>query len=314
MMTDDFLFVNKYAPNTIEECILSSEIKKTFISYRDSEKIPNLILYGTSGIGKTAVVLALAKELKMDFMKVNGSNEGRSIDTVRNKISSYASTISLSGKSKKILLIDEADNLTFDAQKALLGIIEETQKNCIYVFTCNYVNKLLPAIHSRASSIEFKIPTKERPKLAAEFFEKLILILNQENIKFEENILVEVVRKYFPDFRRTLHELQRYTSTGKLEISSLGVNISSNILELISFMKDSNFREVRRWVALNSSNDVSLIFRTLYDSMPKVLVPKTIPSLIILLAEYQYKSNFVVDQEINLMACLTEIMGECEFL
>jgi replication factor C small subunit len=313
-MTDDFLFVNKYAPNTIEECILSSEIKKTFISYRDSEKIPNLILYGTSGIGKTAVVLALAKELKMDFMKVNGSNEGRSIDTVRNKISSYASTISLSGKSKKILLIDEADNLTFDAQKALLGIIEETQKNCIYVFTCNYVNKLLPAIHSRASSIEFKIPTKERPKLAAEFFEKLILILNQENIKFEENILVEVVRKYFPDFRRTLHELQRYTSTGKLEISSLGVNISSNILELISFMKDSNFREVRRWVALNSSNDVSLIFRTLYDSMPKVLVPKTIPSLIILLAEYQYKSNFVVDQEINLMACLTEIMGECEFL
>lgn len=313
-MTDDFLFVNKYAPNTIEECILSSEIKKTFISYRDSEKIPNLILYGTSGIGKTAVVLALAKELKMDFMKVNGSNEGRSIDTVRNKISSYASTISLSGKSKKILLIDEADNLTFDAQKALLGIIEETQKNCIYVFTCNYVNKLLPAIHSRASSIEFKIPTKERPKLAAEFFEKLILILNQENIKFEENILVEVVRKYFPDFRRTLHELQRYTSTGKLEISSLGANINSNILELISFMKDSNFREVRRWVALNSSNDVSLIFRTLYDSMPKVLVPKTIPSLIILLAEYQYKSNFVVDQEINLMACLTEIMGECEFL
>lgn len=312
-MTDDFLFVNKYAPNKIEECILSSDIKQTFISYRDSEKLPNLILYGTSGIGKTAVILALAKELKMDFMKINGSNEGRSIDTVRNKISSYASTISLSGKSKKILLIDEADNLTFDAQKALLGIIEETQKNCIYVFTCNYVNKLLPAIHSRASSIEFKIPTKERPKLAAEFFEKLIFILNQENIKFEETVLVELVRKYFPDFRRTLHELQRFTSTGKLEISSLGVNINSNISELISYMKESNFREVRKWVALNSSNDVSLIFRELYDTLPKVLIQKTIPSLIILLAEYQYKSNFVIDQEINLMACMTEIMGECEF-
>lgn len=313
-MTDDFLFVNKYAPNKIEDCILSSEIKNTFLSYRETEKIPNLILYGTSGIGKTAVVLALAKELKMDFMKVNGSNEGRSIDTVRNKISSYASTISLSGKNKKILLIDEADNLTFDAQKALLGIIEETQKNCIYVFTCNYVNKLLPAIHSRASSIEFKIPTKERPKLAVEFFEKLIYILKKEEVEYEESVLVELVQKYFPDFRRTLHELQRYTSTGKLEISALGVNSNSNISELVSYMKDSNFKDVRKWVALNSSNDVSMIFRALYDHLPKVLVPRTIPSLIILLAEYQYKSNFVCDQEINLMACLTEIMGECEYL
>jgi len=156
---NDFLFVNKYAPKTIEECVLPEEIKKVFISYRESKQIPNLILYGSSGVGKTAVVLALAKELKMDFMKINGSNEGRSIDTVRNRISSYASTISLSNTGKKILLIDEADNLTFDAQKALLGIIEETQKNCVYVFTCNYVNKLLPAIHSRASSIHFSIPT-----------------------------------------------------------------------------------------------------------------------------------------------------------
>lgn len=313
-MQNDFLFVTKYAPKTIDECILPEEIKKTFISYRDTRQLPNLILHGTSGIGKTAVVLALSKELGLDFMKVNGSNEGRGIDTVRNKISSYASTISLSNKGKKILLIDEADNLTFDAQKALLGIIEETQKNCVYVFTCNYVNKLLPAIHSRASSIHFMIPSAEKPKLAIQFFERLMSILEQESIEYDKKILVELVQRYFPDFRRTLHELQRFTSTGKLEINSLGANVNANLIELFSYMKEADFRKVRSWSALNSSNDMSAIYRGLYDELPKILVPKTIPSLIIILAKYQYQSNFVVDQEINLVACLTEIMGECEFL
>lgn len=312
-MNDDFLFVNKYAPSTIEECILPKSIKKEFLDYRNTLKIPNLILHGTSGIGKTAVIFALSKELKVDFMKINGSNEGRSIDTIRSRVSSYASTVSLYNQGKKILLIDEADNLTFDAQKALLGVIEETQSNCVYVFTCNYVNKLLPAIHSRASSIHFMIPTEERPRLAYDFFQRIVHILNSENIKFEDKILIELVQKYFPDFRRTLHELQSHTTSGELNISSLGVNINSNIVELISYLKDSNFREVRKWSALNVSNDMSSIFRSLYDELPKVLVPNTIPSLMILLGEYQYKSNFVVDQEINLVACLTEIMGECSF-
>lgn len=312
-MNDDFLFVNKYAPQTIEDCILPRNIKDTFISYRDNQKLPNLILYGTSGIGKTAVILALAKEMNASFMKINGSNEGRSIDTVRNKINTYASTVSLSAHGKKILLIDEADNLTFDAQKALLGIIEETQKNCVYVFTCNYLNKLLPAIHSRTSSIHFSIPSKERPKLAVQFFQKLTDILTQENIEYEEKVLIELVQRYFPDFRKTLNELQRYTSSGKLEISALGVNLNTNISELINYLKDSNFKEVRKWTALNSSNDMTSIFRGLYDELPKCLVPRTIPSLIILLGEYQFKSQFVIDQEINLMACLTEVMGECEF-
>lgn len=311
---NDFLFVNNYAPSKVEECILPENIKKTFLSYKEKGQLPNLILYGPSGIGKTAVILALSKELKVDFMKINGSNEGRSIDTVRNKINSYASTISLSNGGKKILLIDEADNLTFDAQKALLGIIEETQKNCTYVFTCNYVNKLLPAIHSRASSIHFSIPSDERPKLALEFFHRLSFILEKENIKYDKNILIELIQKYFPDFRRTFNELQRFTSTGELIIHCLGGITNSNICELISYMKDSNFREVRKWSAINSSNDMTTIYRGLYEEMPKVLVPKTIPALIILLGEYQYKSNFVVDQEINLLACLVEIMGECEFL
>lgn len=314
MQVNDFLFVTKYAPQTIDECILPDEIKNTFINYRDKKRIPNLILYGPSGVGKTSVILALAKELKMDFMKINGSNEGRSIDTVRNKISSYASTLSLMSNGKKILLIDEADNLTFDAQKALLGIIEETQKNCIYIFTCNYVNKLLPAIHSRASSIYFRIPVKERPKLAAEFFQRLMHILEKENINYDKKILVELVQKYFPDFRRTLHELQRYTSSGELELNALAVSINSNITQLMSFMKDCNFAEVQKWCALNSNDNMSIIFRQLYEELPKTLVTNTIPSAIILLAEYQYKSNFAVDQEINLVACLIEIMAECKFL
>jgi replication factor C small subunit len=313
-MQNDFLFVTKYAPKTVDECILPEEIKKTFISYRDTRQLPNLILHGTSGIGKTAVVLALSKELGLDFMKVNGSNEGRGIDAVRNKISSYASTISLSNTGKKILLIDEADNLTFDAQKALLGIIEETQKNCVYVFTCNYVNKLLPAIHSRASSIHFMIPSVEKPKLAIQFFERLMGILDKEEVEYEKKVLVELIQKYFPDFRRTLHELQRYTSTGKLEVNSLGANVNANLMELISYMKDTDFKKVRSWAALNSSNDMSAIYRGLYEELPKVIIAKTIPPLVILLAEYQYKSNFVVDSEINLVACLTEIMGECSFL
>jgi replication factor C small subunit len=314
MQGNDFLFVTKYAPQTVEDCILPEDIKNTFINYRDNKKIPNLILHGTSGIGKTSAIIALAKELKMDFMKINGSNEGRSIDTVRTKINSYASTISLSSSGKKILLIDEADNLTFDAQKALLGIIEETQKNCVYIFTCNYVNKLLPAIHSRASSIHFKIPAKEKPKLAAEFFQRLMLILSNEQISYEKKVLIELVQKYFPDFRRTLHELQRYTSSGELQINALASSVNVNVSQLLSYMKECDFKEVRKWAALNSNDDMTGIFRQLYDELPKVLVPNTIPSSIILLAEYQYKSNFVVDQEINLLACLTELMGECKFI
>ncbi len=313
-MTSDFLFCEKYKPETIEECILPLDIKNTFLNYRDTKRIPNLILHGPSGIGKTAVVMALAKQLGIDFMKINGSNEGRSIDTVRNRISSYASTISLYGNGKKILLIDEADNLTFDAQKALLGIIEDTQKNCIYVFTCNYVNKLLPAIHSRASSIHFRIPKEEVPQLCVEFFKRMIKILKTEEINYNEDVLIGLTKKYFPDFRRTLHELQRYTSSGELETQALGMSVNSNIEELITYMKDSNFREVRKWCALNTSDDMSRLFRELYEEMPKSLAQPSIPSLILILADYQYKSSFVVDQEINFVACLTEIMGECKFV
>jgi replication factor C small subunit len=312
-MMDDFLWVNKYAPKQIEDCILSKNIKETFLNYAKSKEIPNLILYGTSGIGKTSLIQCLAEELEMQFLKIKGSTEGRYIDTVRNKIQNYGSTVSLTTRGKKILLIDEADNMTFDAQKALLGTIEDLQSNCIFAFTCNYVNRLIPAIHSRAALVHFQIPTKEKPKLAFEFYNKLVSIFEAESIEYEEKVLVQVIQKFFPDFRRTLNELQRYTSGGKLQLDILSSQTNSNIKELLSYLKERNFKQMRNWVAVNIDNEVSQLFHTLYGELSNALLPQSLPQAIITLAEYQYKSAFVVDQEINMVACLTEIMGGCEF-
>lgn len=313
-MNDDFLFVNKYAPTKIEECILPENIKKFFLQIRDTKEIPNLILSGTQGIGKTAGILALSKELKMDFMMINGSEEGRFLDTIRNKVQSFASTVSLTNNGKKILLIDEADNLTHDCQLALRGVIEKLQKNCVFIFTCNYKNKILPALHSRCSVIDFVIPPKEKPRLALEFFTRIKEILKNENIEYEDRVLAEFVQKYFPDFRRTLNELQRFTSTGKLEIGSIGASTQKNIEELMSYMKDRNFAQVKKWTVQNIDNDVSKLYRQIYDELYRCLVPSSLPSAIILLADYQYKNSFVSDSEINLLACLVELMSDCEFL
>lgn len=312
-MMNDFLWVNKYAPTKIEECILTPEIKNTFLNYTKTGEIPNLILYGTSGIGKTSVIQCLANDLEMQFLKIKGSTEGRYIDTVRNKIQNYGSTVSLTSKGKKILLIDEADNMTFDTQKALLGTIEDLQSNCVFAFTCNYVNRLIPAIHSRASLVHFQIKPKEKPKLAFEFYNRLIEILQEEEVEYEEKVLVQVIQKFFPDFRRTLNELQRYSSGGKLGLDILSAQIDSNMQELLAYLKEKNFKEMRRWVAQNIDNEVSQLFHSLYVELSKALIPSSLPNAIITLAEYQYKSAFVVDQEINLVACLTEIMGACEF-
>jgi DNA polymerase III delta prime subunit len=312
-MRDDFLFVEKYAPKSVDECILPKALKDFFDNAKSTKEVPNLILSGPPGIGKTSTIKALANDLGLDFMMINGSEEGRFIDTIRNKVQTYASTVSLTNTGKKILLIDEADNVTHDAQLALRGAVEKLQKNCIFIFTCNYKNKILPPLHSRCSVLDFTIPVKERPKIAALFFERIENILNAENIEYDKQVLVSLVQKYFPDFRRTLNELQRFSSTGKLELNSITSNINSNVLELIGFLKDKNFSEVRKWVALNIDNDSSKIFRQIYEELQKSLVPSTIPSAIISLADYQYKSAFVMDQEINMVACLIEIMAECEF-
>lgn len=313
-MKDDFLFVNKYAPTSVKECILPESIKNFFLKIVDTKEIPNLILSGSQGVGKTSTILALANELKMDFMMINGSDEGRFIDTIRNKVQSYASTVSLTNTGKKILLIDEADNLTHDCQLALRGAIEKLQKNCIFIFTCNYKNKILPPLHSRCSIIEFTIPSKEKPKLALQFFERIKSILKNENIEYEEKILVELIQKHFPDYRRTLNELQRFTSSGKLEISSISASAQKNIEQLMEYLKDRNFKEVKKWTVQNIDNDVAKLYRQIYDELFKCLVPSSIPSAIILIADYQYKNSFVSDPEINLLACLVEIMSECEFI
>jgi DNA polymerase III delta prime subunit len=313
-MNDDFLFVNKYAPQSITDCILPSELKKFFLNILETKELPNLILSGSQGIGKTSTILALSMDLGMDFMMINGSEEGRFLDTIRNKVQSYASTISLSKVGKKILLIDEADNLTHDCQLALRGAIEKLQGNCTFIFTCNYKNKIIPPLHSRCSVIDFTIPPKEKPKLAAEFFTRIKLILDSESIEYEDKILVELIKKYFPDFRRTLNELQRHTSTGVLDIGSISLSTQKSIDELMVYLKDNDFRGVKSWTIQNIDNDISKLYRQIYDALSIKLVPATLPSAIILLADYQYKNSFVADSEINLLACLIEIMSECQFL
>jgi len=312
-MREDFLFVEKYAPKTIDDCILPKELKDFFLHIRDTKEVPNIILSGPPGIGKTSTIKALANEMKLDFMMINGSEEGRFIDTIRNKVQSYASTISLVNTGKKILLIDEADNVTHDAQLALRGAIEKLQKNCSFIFTCNYKNKILPPLHSRASVLDFTIPAQDRPKLAMEFFQRLKNILQLEEIEYEDKILVELIQKHFPDFRRTLNELQRYSSSGKLDLGSIAANSQKNIDELLTHMKERDFREVKKWTSQNTDNDVIKVYRQLYDGLSLALLPETLPIAIIHIADYQYKNSFVADTEINLLACLIEIMSECKF-
>lgn len=311
-MNSDFIFVENYAPQKVEQCILPQSIKDFFIDVCSSGKIPNMILSGPPGIGKTSTIKALANELDRDFMIINGSDE-RSIDVIRNKVRNYASTLSLSNTGKKILLIDEADNLTNDAQLALRASIEELQSNCTFIFTCNYKNKLIPPLHSRAAVIDFSIPAKEKPKLAAEFMKRINEILTKEKIEYDTKAIVGLINKYFPDFRRTLNEIQRYSSGGKIDSGILANVADIKISNLVQFMKNKNFTEVRKWVIQNMDNDSNVILRKIYDTLYDVAVESTIPAAILIISKYQYRSAFVADNEINILACLTEIMCEVEW-
>jgi DNA polymerase III delta prime subunit len=311
-MNRDFIFVEKYAPQKVEQCILPESIKSFFLDVRNSGKVPNMILSGPPGIGKTSTIKALAEELDRDFMVINGSDE-RSIDIIRNKVKNYASTLSLSNTGKKILLIDEADNLTNDAQLALRASIEELQSNCTFIFTCNYKNKLIPPLHSRVAVIDFSIPSGEKPKLAADFMKRIIEILSSENIEFEKQAVVGLINKYFPDFRRTLNEIQRYSSGGKVDSGILANIYDVKISDLVKFLKERNFTEVRKWVIQNMDNDPNVVLRKIYDILYESAVESTIPAAILIISKYQYRSAFVADTEINLLACLTEIMCEVEW-
>ena len=313
-MSNDFLWVEKYRPQTIEDCILPTEVKTTFKGFLDQGEIPNLLLSGTAGVGKTTIAKALCKELEADFYVINGSDEGRFLDTVRNQAKTFAATVSLTSQSRhKILIIDEADNTTPDVQLLLRASIEEFQKNCRFIFTCNFKNKIIEPLHSRTTVIDFNVRGKTKQTLAAQFFERCRDILTREEVRFNDKVVVQVIQKYFPDFRRTLNELQRYGSTGAIDTGILATLGNANVDSLVSLLRSKKFNDVKKWVQQNLDNDPVSIMRNLYDSLSTVMEGPSVAAAVLIIAEYQYKSAFVVDQEINLLACLTQLMLECEF-
>ena len=310
----DFIWVEKYRPQTIDECILPDSIKKTFKEFLNKGEIPNMLLAGPPGVGKTTVAKALCNELGVDFYVINGSDEGRFLDTVRNNAKNFASTVSLSSEAKhKVIIIDEADNTGNDVQLLLRAFIEEFAGNCRFIFTCNYKNKILEPLHSRCAVVDFSIRGKEKQQIAANFFQRLNFILEQERIETDKKVLVELINKHFPDWRRVLNECQRYSVSGKIDSGILAAFSDIAVNDLIKNLKAKNFPEVRKWVNSNMDNDTSVLFSRIYDSLYESLVPTTIPAAVLVIAKYQYQMAFVADQEINMLACLTEIMVECEF-
>ena len=309
-MNDDFLWVEKYRPTTIEDCVLPSDIKQTFFDIKD--EIPNMILTGTAGTGKTTIAKALCEMHNCDYILINGSEES-GIDVLRTKIKNFASTVSLGG-GNKVVILDEADYLNPQStQPALRGFIEEFHKNCRFIFTCNYKNRLIAPLHSRCTVIDFKIPPKERPRLASVFLARLMLILDDEGVEYNNEVLQELVMKYFPDFRRTINELQRYAVSGSIDVGILSNIAEESLQELLGHIKTKRFTDMRKWVATNIDNDPVKLFRKIYDALYDVLEPQSIPQAVIIIADYSYKSAFVVDQEVNIVACLTELMMECRW-
>lgn len=314
MKRENFLWVEKYRPHKIEDCILPNSIKNTFQEFVDKGEIPNLLLSGPAGTGKTTIAKALCHELGVDYYVINGSDEGRFLDTVRNQAKNFASTVSLQGNGKpKVIIIDEADNTTNDVQLLLRANIETFHANCRFIFTCNFKNKIIEPLHSRCAVFDFTFKGRERASLASSFFKKVSKILGGEGIECDQKVLAEVIQKYFPDFRRTLNELQRYSACGKIDTGILSMMSEVNLTGLISALKTKNFADVRKWTVDNLDNDVNIVIRRVYDTLYNALEPMSIPQAILILAKYQYQAAFAVDQEINTLACFTEIMCDCKF-
>jgi DNA polymerase III delta prime subunit len=312
-MRDEFLWVEKYRPKTIKETILPTGLKKTFQEFVDNGELPNLLLSGTQGTGKTTVARALCEEIGADYIVINGSMNG-GIDTLRNDIKNFASTVSLGG-GRKVVILDEADYLNPQStQPALRGFIEEFSKNCSFILTCNFKNRIIAPLHSRCSVIDFKLDNGEKPKLAGQFFKRVLTILETEGVTANQKVVAEVINRHFPDNRRILNELQRYGASGTIDEGILAQSSDASMKDLMTSLKAKNFKEMRKWVALNIDNDPVQVFRSLYDSATTYVAPRSIPQLVVTIADYQYKSAFVADQEINLVACLTECMVECEFI
>jgi DNA polymerase III delta prime subunit len=311
----DFLWVEKYRPKKIQDCILSEDLKQTFLEFVKKKEIPNLLLSGTPGTGKTTVARALCEEIGVDYIIINGSDEGRYIDTLRNKIKNFASTVSLTASANhKVIIIDEADYMNAESvQPALRNFIETFFNNCRFIFTCNYKNKIIPALHSRCTVIDFRIVNGQKIKTATQFMDRLSIILKDENVDFDKKVLAEVIQKYYPDFRRTINELQRYSVRGKIDSGILFSLSEQNNKDLIVKLKDKDFNGMRKWVIQNLDKEPSALFTSIYDNLYEHLEPKSIPQAVLIIAGYQYKAAFVADQEINMVACLTEIMAGCKF-
>jgi DNA polymerase III delta prime subunit len=308
---EHLLWTEKYRPQTIEDCILPKRLKEVFQQYASQKQIPNLLLTGSAGVGKTTVAKALCQEVGCDYLVINGSDES-GIDTFRVKIKNYASSMSFTG-GRKVIIIDEADYLNPNStQPALRSAIEEFASNCSFIFTCNYKNRIIEPLHSRMAVIEFGLKNGEKIKMATEFLKRTESILQSEKVEFDKKVVAELVTKHFPDFRRVINELQRYSQLGKIDVGVLAQVADVSITEIVKYIKDKDFGAVRKWVATNEI-DSTTFFRKLYDNLYDFLKPHSIPQVILILADYQYKQAFVVDQEINIVACLIQIMAEGDF-
>lgn len=311
-MKNEFLWVERYRPQRIADCILPKSIKDTFSSILKTGELPNMMFTGSAGVGKTTVARALCNELGLDYIIVNGSEEGN-IDTLRGKIKHFASTISLQG-GYKVVILDEADYLNPQStQPALRGFIEEFSKNCRFILTCNFKNRIIEPLHSRCSVYEFAIPNSEKPVLAGQFFKRLINILETEGVTFEPKALASMIERYFPDWRRVLNECQRYSISGSIDAGIL-VNLSdTNIKALMTSLKEKDFKSMRKWVVDNIDTEPQAIFRKIYDSMLDYAQPQSVPQIVLILADYQFKNSFVADHELNVVACMTELMASVEW-
>jgi len=311
-MNDDFLWVEKYRPKTISDTVLPAELKATFQQFVDQKNIPNLILSGTAGVGKTTVARAMLEELGCDYIVINGSMNGN-IDTLRNEILNFASSVSLSG-GRKYVILDEADYLNANStQPALRNFMEEFSKNCGFILTCNFINRIIEPLHSRCSVVNFKIGKKDMAKLAMCFMKRVAIILDTEKVTYDKSVIAEVIQKHFPDWRRVLNELQRYSATGAIDSGILNNLQEVSLKELVTMLRDKNFTGTRKWVTENLDSNQNEIFRKIYDTSSNFLTPNSVAHLVLILGKYQYQAAFAADQEINLMACLTEMMMELDF-
>ena len=307
---EHLLWTERYRPRTVEDCILPERLKAVFQQYVNQKEMPNLLLAGGAGVGKTTIAKAMCNEIGCDYMVINGSDEN-GVDTIRVKIKNYASSVSLSG-GRKIIILDEADYLTPNAQAILRNAIEEFASNCSFIFTCNYKNKIIDPLHSRCAVIEFNLKNGEKAQMASAFFKRITHILNTEKVDFDEKVIAEVVKKHFPDFRRVINELQRYSKLGKIDVGILSQIGDISITQIVKHLKEKDFTSVRKWAA-STDIDNTTFFRKLYDALYDIVKPQSIPQAVLILADYQYKQAFVADHEINLVACLTEIMANVEF-